>query len=149
MKVLLEKIQVAVDAHGLVDFYFGDPHPDSENFDVKKMKKAEAELLAENGLDKNVPADNFIQILQDQTQGYYDLKSLFTQAIFSRTGINPDIAANLIKTSSKVLNLLKIYSSSGFVTYDTGKKQIFIQKDPTRRRSTNLELSGLNREVFF
>ena len=148
MKALLEKIQV-VDEHGLVNFYFGEPQPDSEDFDVKKMQKLEAELIAANGLRVNKPAEDFIKVLQEQTHGYHNLKDLFAQAILLQDELSADIAVNLIKTSTKVLNLLKVYSSSGFIKYNSEKNKIFVQKDPTRRRYTDLELTGLNREVFF
>lgn len=154
-KALLETpslVAEAVDEHDLVNFYFGEASTDGPNtipiMTREKMKKAEREMLKLNGLEKNIPAANFLLCLTGQHHGSHKLKNIFMQGMHNEQNINPDISANLIKVSVDVLSLLNTFSNLGFITYDPENQTVFIRKTPTRARIRDWMLIGLNREFF-
>ena len=150
--VLEKPVVKAVDDHDLVKFYFGEANTDGHQaipeITREEMKEAEHELLDLNGLDRNIPAENFLSSLTEKEHGSHSLRSIFIESMHADVDINPDIAANLIKTSVKVLSALNTFTNLEFISYDPELQTVFIRKTPTRYTSKDWMLIGLNREFF-
>ncbi len=155
MKALLEAstpVVKVVDDHDLVEFYFGEASAGGYKTipasTVEDMVEAERELLELNGLDRNIPAENFLSALAKKKHGLHSLRSIFIESMHADIDIDPDVAADLIKASAKVLSTLNTFVGLGFITYNPDLKMVFARKTPAQHKGKDWMLIGLNKEFF-